>query len=304
MRSKSWRTVFLTVAEIDALECDIGADGLQGLRIFGFDDVVLRVEQREHHAGNLSRLLELVVQADERLERLVEEENAADELHQIAGLHLFPFVKKRDVDEKGRDADGSEDFHHRARQFAGADDAHLVVRHEAGGGFKFIRRFFLEVVGLEDAVTAEGFVDEFALLADLRHEDLRGFSHAARIHDVGQQGEGKHRHGEQRELRMADEQERDEAHDGDGLADDGDPGIAERVLDAVGGLELRHERAGAGSREEAGAEAEHVAEHFHPEIHDHAHGDPIHEIDIHVAESRAKDHRERDEHDDDDDHRV
>lgn len=98
---------------------------------------------------------------------------------------------------------------------------------------------------LQDAVAAERLVDELALIADLLDEDARGFPDAPCVERVGQQREGQDAHREQRELRMPEEQHGDEADDGDGLADDGDPRIAERVLDAVRGLKLRHERAGA-----------------------------------------------------------
>ena len=279
------------VAEFDVIEFHVRARGAQGLRLFRLEDVVLCVEQREDHGGNLARLLELVVQADERLHRLVEEEDAAGEFHDVARLHRAGLRPERDVEEERGDADGAEDFHEPARQFAGADDAHLVVRHEPRGVLEFVGRLFFQIVRLQDAVAAERLVDELALVADLLDEDARALPHAARVQRIRQQREGQDAHREQRELRMPEEQHGDEADDGDGLADDGDPRIAERVLDAVRGLKLRHERAGARAGEKAGAQREHMPEHPHAEIHHDAHRDPIHEIDVHVAEARAQDHR-------------
>ena len=162
---------FVAVGKMNVVELNRRVRRAQENGLRGLANGVPGFQQFKNPLAGGAGLGQLVVETAERFQRLIHQENAADELEKIARRRAR-VAQEYDVKKHQRYAQRGEEFNQGARQLLGADDPHHLAE-ETPGRFPELRedRGF-QVVSFDDAVGGERFVHEVGQLGRVR---LHGF---------------------------------------------------------------------------------------------------------------------------------
>ncbi len=227
-------------------------------------------------------------------QRGINRENTADHLQESHGIGVAFGAEDDEIRQEQRHAAGAEKFHERSGNDLRAHDAHVVADVIADERVEIIHHDVFQIVGLDDAVTGEGFGHGLGQLGGPGLQFAGGAADFVPEDDDGNHAQRQHHDGDERQLGLLPQQQGQHSDELDGVADDDGGATVEDDQQGAGVVDdAGDELAGSVFIVETGGQVHQMREQLHAQVGHGAAGHPLQAITIQVGKHPAQQHDER-----------